>query len=210
MTGRTRPPGDAGRAYEELAFPLIVSGDIPENLAVMQEQLNAYIGEKTGVSIRFVPVDINTLEDFYLLQKSGADSTDFICLMPAGAQLSTMVEAGLVMPLDGLLAQYGTGAARAAAGVLSAGQIGGVQYMLPAVKDVYTMGTSIEFHAGLVKKYGFDITAVHTLADLEPMLEVIAASEPGVIPLTTYSATGYTRPSSSSNPLSRRLKMRVR
>ena len=192
--GNNTPTEDTGQAYDVLTFPLIVSGDTPETLAVMQEQLNAYIGAKIGVSIQFVPADINTLEDFYLLQKSSSDATDFICLMPAGTQLSAMVEAGLVLPLDELLAQYGQGAAQAAADVLAAGQIGGVQYMLPVVKDVYTMGTSIEFDAGLVKKYGFDITAVHTLADLEPMLEVIAASEPGVVPLTTFSAMGYTRP----------------
>lgn len=199
--GNDTPPEDIGQAYDVLTFPLIVSGDTPETLAVMQEQLNAYIGEKIGVSVQFVPVDINTLEDFYLLQKSSSDATDFICLMPAGTQLSTMVEAGLVLPLDELLAQYGQGAVHAAADVLATGQIGGVQYMLPVVKDVYTMGTSIEFDASLVKKYGFDITTVHTLEDLEPMLEMIAISEPGVVPLTTFSATGYTRPFSGYDSL---------
>ena len=193
-SGEDAPLEKEDERYNVLTFPLIVSGDTPENLAVMQEQLNAYIEEKIGASIQFIAVDIDTLEDFYLLQKSHSNSTDFICLMPAGTQLSTMVEAGLVEPLDELLDQYGQGAAQSAADVLAAGQIGGVQYMLPAVKDVYTMGTSIEFNAGLVKKYDFDFTAVRTLADLEPMLEVIASSEPDVIPLTTFSATGYTQP----------------
>lgn len=179
---------------DALTFPLIVSGDSPETLGEMQRQLNAYLQDKIGISIRFVPVDISTLEDFYLLQKSSAEATDFISLMPAGTQLSAMVEAGLVRPMDDLLRQYAPGAAQAAAGVLAAGQLSGVQYMLPVVKDVYTMGTSLEFNAALVKKYAFDITAVHTLADVEPMLAVIAASEPDVVPLTTYSTTGYTRP----------------
>lgn len=178
----------------ELTFPLIVAGEAPESLGRMQEQLNAYVVERLGVSIRFVPVDIATLEDFYLLQKSSADMTDFICLMPAGTQLASIVDAGLVLPLDGLLEQYGQGVLQAAADVLEAGRLRDVQYMIPVVKDVYTMGTSIEFNAALVKKYGFDISTVHTLADLEPMLAVIANQEPDVIPLTTYDTTGYIQP----------------
>jgi len=186
------PTAPAG--YEELTFPLIVSNDMPENLLGMQEQLNAYIGEKLGLSIRFVPVDVDTLENFYLLQKSSSDATDFICLMPAVSQLPAIVDSGLVLPLDDLLEQYGPGVSQAIDGIADVGRLGDVQYMIPAVKDVYTMGTSIEFNAALVKKYHFDITTVHTITDLEPMLAVIANREPDVIPLTTYTTTGFTQP----------------
>lgn len=179
---------------EEMTFPLIVSNDIPENLPEMQERLNAYIGEKLGLSIQFVPVDVDTLENFYLLQKPSLNTTDFICLMPAVTQLPAIVDSGLVLPLDDLLEQYGHGLSQAIDGIADIGRLRDVQYMIPAVKDVYTMGTSIEFNAALVKKYDFDITAVHTITDLEPMLAVIAGREPDVIPLTTYTMTGFTQP----------------
>lgn len=191
---RGEPKDSPAPEDNALTFPLIVSGEAPANLSAMQEQFNEYVEEKIGVSVRFVPVDVGTLKDFYLLQKSSSDNTDFICLMPAGTQLSEMVEAGLVLPLDGLLEEYGEGILHAAAEVLPTGQLRGVQYMIPEVKDVYTMGTSIEFNAALVNKYGFDITNVKTLTDIEPMLAVIAAQEPGVVPLTaSVGITGYTQ-----------------
>ncbi len=179
-SARPAPLTDTG--LPELVFPLIVSGEAPSGLDLMQEQMNEYVAEKLEITIRFIPVDISSLENYYLLQKSGTGQTDFICLLPAASQLSEIVAAGLVLPLDSLLDRYGRGILEAASEVLETGRLGGEQYMIPAVKDVYTMGTSIEFSAALVKKYGFDITSVRTLADLEPMLEVIARSEPDVVP----------------------------
>ncbi len=188
--GSSSPPPPSG---DVLSFPLIISGEAPDNLDRVQDRLNGYVQEKVGAAIRFVPVQIDTLENFYLLQKSSAQVTDFLCLMPAGTLLSTMVEAGLVIPLDDLLEQYGKGILDAAADILEVGSLGGTQYMIPEVKDVYTMGTSLEFNAALVRKYGFSIAGIRTIRDVEPMLEVIARQEPDVIPLTAGNQTlGYT------------------
>ncbi len=191
-SARGNTASSPGEERLTLTLPLIVSGSTPPNLAAVQERLSAYTMEKIGAAVRFVPAEMDTLESFYLLKKAKSDEPDFIALIPAESQLPNLVSAGLVLPLDDLLAQYGQDAI-AASDHLEAGQLDGVQYMLPAVKDVYTMGTSIEFNAALVRKHALDITSIHTIRDLEPMLAEIKAQEPDVIPLTNYLVPGYTQ-----------------
>lgn len=189
-------PGSASSSdpgIPQLTFPLIISGETPNSLGGMEKALNQYLREKIGVRIHFDPVEIDNLENYYLLQKSGTAISDFVCLMPAGSMLSAMVETGLVRPLDDLLEQYGAGVRDAATEVLGSGQLGGVQYMIPEVKDVYTMGISIEFNAALVRKYDLDISSVKTIRDLDPLLAVISENEPDVVPLFPASTgEGFT------------------
>lgn len=72
------------------------------------------------------------------------------------------------------------------------GQLGGIQYMIPQLKDTYTMGTSLEFDAELVKKYNIDLSLIHTIQDVEPALKIIAENEPDVVPfISSGSSTGY-------------------
>lgn len=181
-------------AYDELVFPLIVSGETPEHLDEVEDALNAYVTPKIDAVIRFEPVELSTLEDFYLRQPMSSRKVDFICLLPAETQLFALVDAGLLRPLDELLPTYAPHAQEAAADVLEVGQMNGVQYLIPQVKDTYTMGTSIEYNAALVEKYQLDISSVRAITELEPLLAIIHENEPDVIPFTSSSAaTGYTQ-----------------
>lgn len=178
----------------ELVFPLLVSGEVPSNLQNVEDALNDYVKDQIGASIRFVPVEVSTLENYYLLQDSAEQKADFICLLPAETELFSMVDAGVLMPLDDLLDEYGSGIRKASANVLTVGRLNGVQYLIPQVKETYTMGTSLEFNAALIKKYNLDLSSVRTIEDVEPLLAVIRANEPDVVPLVAgTSTTGYTQ-----------------
>ncbi|MCC8076071.1 MAG: ABC transporter substrate-binding protein [Clostridiales bacterium] len=196
--GETKEATGSSSASDEqevvtLRFPLIVDDALPENIDQVEDTLNDYLNEQIGVQVSFVAVSISSLEDYYLLQSSSTEKLDFFSLLPGEELLSTMVDAGLILPLDDLLTEYGQGVLDSADEVLSTGQLNGVQYMVPAVRDNYTMGTSLEFNAALVRKYGFDISSIETLADVEPMLEVILENEPGVVPFTSSGSASLTQ-----------------
>ena len=103
-SARGNTASSPGEERLTLTLPLIVSGSTPPNLAAVQERLSAYTMEKIGAAVRFVPAEMDTLESFYLLKKAKSDEPDFIALIPAESQLPNLVSAGLVLPLDDLLA----------------------------------------------------------------------------------------------------------
>lgn len=194
--GAVSPAESSAPAEEqaELVFPLLISGEAPENLERVEAALNDYVSEKIGADIRLVPAEVSTLESYYLLQNSAEQQADFVCLQPAETELFSMADAGVLLPLDELLEEYGGGILDAAGEVLAVGQLNGVQYLIPQVKETYTMGASLEFNAALVKKYNLDITEVETITDVEPMLEIIAENEPEVVPfVASTSEIGYTQ-----------------
>ncbi|HEY8463738.1 MAG TPA: ABC transporter substrate-binding protein [Bacillota bacterium] len=64
---------------------------------------------------------------------------------------------------------------------LKGSAIDGRNYAIPANKELAHVWT-VSFNKNFVDKYKFDLSKVKSLADLEPMLKVIKAKEPGVIP----------------------------
>ena len=175
-----------------LKYPLI-SSSTDADLTQVQLLFNEYLEEKLpGTEIQFVNADFENLEDFYLLQKAGREQTDFISMLPVSEMLSDMVREEMLLPMEELLESDGQGILESAGSLLEVGRLNGHQYMIPQLKDAYTMGTGLEFNAALVRKYDFDITKIRTIEDLEPMLEVIREKEPDVIPLTSYQSIGFT------------------
>ena len=58
---------------------------------------------------------------------------------------------------------------------------GGI-YVIPG-QNPWTFDTTYAFRKDLVEKYGFDVSKVKNIHDLEPMLEIIKKNEPDVIPV---------------------------
>lgn len=180
-------------SFVRLRLPLVTGGMVPTNLAHVQEALNSYLAEKSDIQITFEPVELDSLFDYYLIHKSKTDGPDFLTLLPGTSQLSAIVHADLVLPLDELLETKGQDLLEIAGDVLPIGQLNHTQYMIPQVKTTYCIGSSIEFNKALVKKYGIDLSTIKTLDDLEPYLALIHENEPDVIPISgTPGSTGFT------------------
>ena len=163
-----------------LRFPLIVSGDTPDSLSQVEQAMSDYTEEKIGVRVEFVSVDMDQLENFYYMQLSAENPVDFLVMLPAEPELTELVDSGVIRSLDPWLEEYGAGIIEAAGDLLSVGQLRGNQYMIPQLKETYTMGTSIEFNARLLRKYHIDVSEIHTIEDLEPLLAKIHREEPEV------------------------------
>ena len=90
---------------------------------------------------------------------------------------------GAFVPLNDLLDQYAPRTkAQLGEDFLKGSQIDGVNYAIPANKEkAHQWGFIIR--KDMVDKYGFDLSKIKTLADIEPYLEVIKENEPGMYPL---------------------------
>ncbi|MBO9600654.1 MAG: sugar ABC transporter substrate-binding protein, partial [Cohnella sp.] len=61
---------------------------------------------------------------------------------------------------------------------LEGGKVDGKIYAIPTNKEIGESHT-IMLRKDIVDKYGFDVSSIQTLEDLEPWLETIKKNEPG-------------------------------
>ena len=135
----------------------------------VEDAINAYIADKINVQIKLT--DIGSGE--YTEKANLALANKEINLLWTASWEGTigtndLVPQNAVYDITDLLpgtALYGS----MAEGQWEATKYNGKNYFIPVYKD-NVEGYDVMFRADLVEKYGWDITSVKTLADLEPML----------------------------------------
>lgn len=135
----------------------------------VEDAINAYIADKINVQIKLT--DIGSGE--YTEKANLALANNEINLLWTASWEGTigtndLVPQNAVYDITDLLpgtALYGS----MAEGQWEATKYNGKNYFIPVYKD-NVEGYDVMFRADLVEKYGWDITSVKTLADLEPML----------------------------------------
>lgn len=142
----------------------------------VEDAINAYIGDKINVEIR-----LTDMAGEYEDQAKLALANNEIDLLWTASWESTigtndLVPAGAVTDITDYLpgtALYGS----MAEGQWEATKYSGRNYFIPVYKD-NVEGYDFMFRKAVVDEYGWDITTVTTLADLEPML--LQAKEAGL------------------------------
>jgi putative aldouronate transport system substrate-binding protein len=93
---------------------------------------------------------------------------------------------GSFLELDPLLEKYGKGTLAALSPILLDGaRVRGKLYALPVNKEPASQW-GITFNKKYVDQYGFDLSTVSQIEDLEPMFQIIKEKEPGVTPYLVY------------------------
>ncbi|MDR0896992.1 MAG: ABC transporter substrate-binding protein, partial [Oscillospiraceae bacterium] len=102
-------------------------------------------------------------------------------------KLNNHISSGYLIPLNGdpdygnLLEEYGQDIiANIDPSYIAGNEIDGVLYGISCNKEL-AANHGLVFNTALVDKYGFDVSTIKTLRDLEPMLEVIKANEPDLL-----------------------------
>lgn len=167
--------------YARLTVPIFFESKIPGDIDRISEAVSRMTEEKIGASVTLVPllyvfggggasdsVDLVRISEFELLEKQGVRFD----VMPDDMPNVRFAE------LDALLDQYG----REARSVISEELLdytrtGGKLYVLPSVSD-YVASSGVAMRKDIVEKYAIDISAIHSLADLDPILQTVRAAEP--------------------------------
>jgi len=145
-------------------------GTDQEQLKKVEDAINAYIADKINVEVHITEYSSGE----YAEKANLALANNEINLLWTASWMGTigtndLVPKNAVKDITDLLpgtALYGS----MAEGQWEATKYNGRNYFIPVYKD-NVEGYDVMFRKELVDKYGWDITSVKTLADLEPMLE---------------------------------------
>ena len=142
----------------------------------VEDAINAYIGDKINVEIRLTDI-AGEYEDQAKLALAN-NEIDLLWTASWEATIGTndLVPANAVLDITDLLpgtALYGS----MSEGQWEATKYNGRNYFIPVYKD-NVEGYNFMFRKAVVDEFGWDITTVKTLADLEPML--LQAKEAGL------------------------------
>ena len=145
-------------------------GTDADQLKKVQDAINAYIADKINVEVHITEYSSGE----YAEKANLALANNEINLLWTASWMGTigtndLVPKNAVYDITDLLpgtALYGS----MAEGQWDATKYNGRNYFIPVYKD-NVEGYDLMFRKDLVDKYGWDITSVKTLADLEPMLE---------------------------------------
>ena len=147
-----------------------------EDAEVVEDAINEYIEPIIGATVDIEWVDLG---DYFTQITPRLAAGEAIDVIPTFASLvSSFYSMDAMMPLDDLLAQYGTGIADSiGADYMKAGKINGVQYTIPIVA-AFAQQPALLYRTDIVEELGLDLSGVTKLEDLTPIYEQIKAAHP--------------------------------
>jgi len=150
-------------------------------------EVNKYVKEKINASVTVKMVDYSEYDRF---MKSAIASGEKFDLCFTSSWANNYYENSLngkFLELSSLLKQHPKLKENIPPLQLKASKINGKSYAVPVVKPISDQ-ISVTFNHKYVQKYGFDLSNISTLEDMEPMLSVIKEKEPDIAPyVTSYS-----------------------
>jgi putative aldouronate transport system substrate-binding protein len=181
--GAPEAAGAAGLEPVQLTWYFIGNGQ-QEDVALIEEKINEYIKDKINATVKLQCYQWGAEYDDKLRQMIASRQEFDICFTAAWANnyMQNAVK-GAFVPLNDerdLLGKYAPKTkAMLGEDFLAGSQIDGINYAIPANKEkAHSWGFIIK--KDLVDKYGFDLSTIKSLEDLEPMLKVIKEKEPNV------------------------------
>lgn len=157
-------------------------GNEQKDVAMVEEQLNKLLKDKINATIKIYATGWGDWAQKINLMVSGGEPFDL--MFTAGwDNFSGNVAKGAFYELNDLIDQYAPEAKKEIGELRLAGaSVNGKLYAVPTQKEMaHTFGLFL--NKSLVDKYGFDVSAIKTLKDIEPMLQKIKDSEPEVVPI---------------------------
>lgn len=174
----------ASSAEKESLKPYVIDwyyvGNGPQaEQALIEEELNKDITD-INATVKLHPYDWGTYTQKMQTNLATGEKVDLFFSCSWGSNIYGNVKSGYVVDITDMLDKYAPHAKEVLkGGFLEGSRINGRNYALPCNKEK-AVAIGVLFNKKLVDKYGFDISKVNKLEDLEPMFKVIKEKEPNV------------------------------
>lgn len=165
-----------------------VYGVTPTDLAKVQDKVNEITLKEINAKINFKPVSVTSMANVYTLAAASNDNYDLIMIIPASQFFVQYIQSNMIIPIDDLVKQYGSDMTASLGDIMKVGQYNGKQYAIP-IKESSVLGRGISLNGDIVKKYNIDISKVKTLADLDPIFEMLHKKDPSLALFWPYSVS---------------------
>ncbi|MDF2926386.1 MAG: sugar transporter substrate-binding protein [Paenibacillaceae bacterium] len=175
----TKAPSAADLKPVELSI-YYPGGTEQKDQTLVEAELNKLLKDKINATVKIFPVDWGSWTQKMNLMVAGNEPFDLV--YTAGSDnYSGKVAAGSFMDLTSLIDQYGQELKKNIDPLLLEGtKINGKNYSVPVQKEI-AASQGLFINKSFVDKYGFDISKIKTLKDLEPMLQTIKEKEPATV-----------------------------
>lgn len=157
-----------------------------DDLQKVNDAVNDYIRPLINVEVNLNVLSYGTYLNQVNLMMSGNDPVDL--LMSTGGLTRTLANQGALLPLDDLLAEYGTGIINVFdAQVLEAGRLDGELYSVPTNRD---MARSVEYFYSkeMNEKYQLGLENAKSMDDLDACFAKLKEVAPEITPITGSNA----------------------
>lgn len=181
-TNSAKPsPSTSDEPLTVLYMPIMTFMDAPARMPAVIDAVNKITESKINVKVDIELINIGAYDQQITLMVASNEKLDFAV---SNMNISTLVSKNMLLPLNDLIDQYGQGIKDALGDYLYANAFNGTIYAIPSMRD-FGQCAAVAMRKDLVDKYNIDISAIKTFADLEPVLAIIKANEPDIIPLVS-------------------------
>ncbi len=183
------PSDDKSQEICEISIENIILGDKNTDLARIEALANEITVPAIGCKIKIIDCDISEHEDLMKKIQAGIEQID---LVETGltTSLSDLVSSGTIIPLEGLLHEYGSELEEKEAEQLQAAMINQHIYAVPANLHC-GRAEGIGYNANIAKKYGISMPDEVNLEILTQVGQILHDSGSGIY-LTSQGAGNLT------------------
>jgi putative aldouronate transport system substrate-binding protein len=185
----TNATGDSKEEPYTLTIAWPVYGDSPQDLPLIQEKASEITLKEINMKLELKPVSVTVMPNTYSLAVSSGEKLDIMSTCPT-VNVVQYAHDNMIIPLDDLIAQYGSDIVSGLGDTMKAGLISGKQYVIPT-KSTITPGTGFIMLDSIVRKYNIDVTKIKTLDDLDPIFEKVSAGEPDMTMFFPFGVSAY-------------------
>ena len=174
-----RPEPAAQQEYLTVAYPSVT--DAPRDLALVEAEIDARFAARIGARVKLVPLPRRVIERQLSMMLDSAAPPDLFATDVG--ELHSRIARNQVLALDYLLDFAGRKLVKTLdPEYLRVGRVQGQTFAVPSIRD-YASHYGALLREDLLEKHRIDLSGVRTLADLEPVLEIIKQNEAGMAPL---------------------------
>ncbi|WP_313560181.1 ABC transporter substrate-binding protein [Ruminiclostridium cellobioparum] len=153
-----------------------------KDTAKVEEEASKYLKDKINVNLKLNCLDWGTYQQKMNAMIAAGEPFDLCFTASWMLDYNKNARTGAFIPINDLMDKYAPKTKDLlGADFLKASQIEGKNYALPCNKEK-ARSYGIVYNKATAEKYGFDMSTVKSIKDLEPMLKKIKESEPSAFP----------------------------
>lgn len=180
---------EADNAPGAYTIKFVYTGAPQKDELLVEAAINDYLKGKLEARIDLIPIDWGQWEDRVNLMIASREKVDIIFTAQWNKH-AVNVAKGAFLELTDLLEEHGQGILNTLDPVfLSGSKIDGGNYGVPTNKELAAQG-GIIYRKDIAEELGLDMSAVNSIADLEPIFARVKAMKPDMIPI--YMKQGET------------------
>ncbi|MFC0469030.1 ABC transporter substrate-binding protein [Halalkalibacter kiskunsagensis] len=184
----TTDEGNTQEALDHATLVWYLIGTPQQDVDQVMEEVNAYTEEKINATVDLRLLDWGEFNERMQVITTSGEEYDIAFTSSWANNYALNARRGAFVELNDLMDKYGKEMKELIdPAFLEGAQIDGNLYAVPTNKEVGQQAV-LSFNNELVETHNLDISTVNSLADLEPLLQVIKENEPDVSPIATFDA----------------------